>query len=177
MKPVLTLLATLGLFLCLAQQAQAGTSFGVRGGFAADGKDENATQAEGFVVVQLPWSLRNRAGWGVSTNVELTAGALRSQGEYGFVGSLGPTFGLGNPSFPLEIDLGISIALLSRDRFRERDYNGIEQFISHGALIYRLNEQVGLSYRFQHMSNAGFNGTPNPGLNMHMIGIHYYLAP
>ena len=170
------LLMTLGLSLCPGRLAHAGGYCGLRGGFAADVKDENVAQAEGFGVYQLPWSLRNKAGWGVSPRVELTAGILRSKGEYGFVGSLGPSFGIGNPRYPVQLDMGISVAILSRDRFGNRDYNGIEQFISHAGLIYRINDRLGLSYRFQHMSNAGFNGSTNPGLNMHLFGANWYFS-
>ena len=170
------LLMTFGLSLCPCRTALAESSWGLRGGFAADGKDENAIQLEGFGAYQLPWSLRNKAGWGVSPRVELTAGTLRSKGEYGFVGSLGPSFGIGNPRYPVQLDMGISAAILSRDKFGSRDYNGIEQFISHAGLIYRINHHLGLSYRFQHMSNAGFNGSPNPGLNMHLFGANWYFS-
>ena len=170
------LLITLGLSLCPSAPAHAESNWGLRAGLAADDKDENALQMEGFGAYELPWSLRNRGGWGVSPQVELTAGVLRSQGEYGFVGSLGPSFGLGNPRYPVQVDVGISVAILSRDRFGSRDYNGIEQFISHAGLIYRINHHLGLHYRFQHMSNAGFNGSPNPGLNMHLFGATWYFS-
>lgn len=172
------LLVIFWLFLSPLPAAGAGSlgPFGIRGGFAVDGKDKNATQLEAFGIHQLPWSLRSKGGWGISTNVELTAGALRSQQEYGFIGSLGPSFWIGNPAFPVEADVGISVAVLSRDKFGIRDYNGIEQFISHAGIIYRINHHLAFSYRFQHMSNAGFNGSPNPGLNMHLFGVSWYLT-
>lgn len=170
------LLIALALSLGSANSAMGSSwgPIGVRGGFAADSKDEGAKQYEAFATYQLPWSLRTKSGWGVSTQVAVTAGALRSQGENGFIGSLGPSFGIGNPKFPLELDLGISVGMLGRDKFGSRDYNGIEQFISHGGVIYHITPSFGLSYRFQHMSNAGFNGTPNPGLNMHLFGVNWY---
>lgn len=171
------LLVLLTVAICPVPPAQAqgnwGT-FGLRGGFAADGKDGNTTQLELFGRYQLPWSLRNRGGWGVATEAEIAAGVLRGKGEYGFIGSLGPSFALGNPNFPLQLDLGVSVAVLSRDEFGSRDYNGYAQFISHAALIYRVTPHFDLSYRFQHMSNAGFNGSTNPGLNMHMFGVSWY---
>lgn len=171
------LLIAFGLFLCpdIAAAAEGRWGpLGVRGGFAVDSKDESATQYEAFVTYQLPWELRNRAGWGISPKVDLTAGTLKSRGDYGFIGSVGPSLGFGNPAFPVEIDIGISGAVLSRDKFGDRDYNGTEQFISHGEIIFRVTPAFGLSYRFQHMSNAGFNGSPNPGLNMHLFGVNWY---
>lgn len=172
------LLTLLFLGLCHASQARAEGGwgpFGIRGGLGADTKDKSARQYEAFGEYELPWSLRSKGGWGISAQVALAAGMLKSQGEYGLIGSLGPSFSIGNPqAFPLELDLGISVALLSRERFGTRDYNGMEQFISHGGFIYRINRNLGLSYRYQHMSNAGFNGSPNPGLNMHLFGINWY---
>jgi len=150
--------------------------FGMRGGFAADGKDNGVTQYEAFGFYRLPWARRNGSGWGVSSRLGLTAGVLRSQGEYGFIASLGPSLGLGKPTFPLELDLGISAAVLSRDKFGTRDYNGYGQFISHIGTIYRICPNFGLSYRFQHMSNAGLNGSQNPGLNMHLFDASWYFT-
>lgn len=171
------LLLLLAVAFCPVHPAQAESNrgpFGLRGGFAADGKDKNAAQLELFGRYQFPWSLRSRGGWGVATQAELAAGVLRSQGEYGFIGSIGPSFAIGKSTFPLQLDLGISVAVLSRDEFGSRDYNGYAQFISHAALIYRVTPNLGLSYRFQHMSNAGFNGSTNPGLNMHLFGVSWY---
>lgn len=171
------LLVLLAVAFCQVPPAQAQGNwgpFGLRGGIAVDGKDENAAQLELFGRYKLPWSLRNRGGWGVATEAELAAGVLRSQEEYGFIGSIGPSFAVGNPKFPLQLDLGVSVAVLSRDEFGSRDYNGYAQFISHAALIYRATRNLGLSYRFQHMSNAGFNGSTNPGLNMHLFGVSWY---
>jgi len=173
------LLIALGLPFCPDQVAAAQGRwelYGVRGGFAVDDKDKGARQYEAFAMYQLPWELRSSSGWGIATKIELTAGALKSQGEYGFIGSVGPSFGLGSPTFPVEIGFGISGAVLSRDRFGNRDYNGNEQFISHIGVIYRLSPRFGLSYRFQHMSNAGFNGSPNPGLNMHLFDASWYFS-
>lgn len=170
------LLIALALLCCPNRSAQAGDwgPVGIRGGFAVDKKDMGARQYEAFASYHLPWDLRNSAGFGMSSYVSVTGGILRSQDEYGFIGSLGPSFVIGATTFPLELDLGISVGLLSRDRFGTRDYNGIEQFISHGGLIYHVTRSFALSYRFQHMSNAGFNGKQNPGLNMHLFGLGWY---
>lgn len=176
MRRVLTLL-TIAFALSLVAPLQASATnwgpFGVRGGFSADSKDQGAEIFEAFGTYQLPWSLRGRSGWGVGTQVALTAGALNSGGEQGFVGSLGPVFTIGNPDL-VELDLGVSAAVLSRDKFGNRDYNGIEQFVSHAGLIYHFTPSFALSYRFQHMSNAGLNGHVNPGINMHLFGISWY---
>ncbi|WP_224958885.1 acyloxyacyl hydrolase [Geomonas subterranea] len=170
-------LVLIAIALSLGAEGPASASnwgpFGVRGGFSVDGKDHGAQMIEAFAGYQLPWSLRSKGGWGISTEVSLTAGALSSGDDLGLVGSLGPVFAIGNHN-SVELDLGVSIAVLGRDRFGGRDYNGIEQFISHAGVIYHLTPTFALSYRFQHMSNAGLNGKINPGLNMHLFGINWY---
>ena len=175
---LLLLLVTFCLACHPVQLAAAETalrSVGVRGGFSEPAHDD-LRQYDALAVFRLPWELRSRSGWGVSTQAGLSAGMLSGRGEQGFIGTLGPAFGLGRPGFPLELDFGVSLAILSRDTFGSQDYNGISQFVSHAGLRLRLDKKIGLAYRFQHMSNAGFNGERNPGLNLHMFGIDWYFA-
>lgn len=173
---LLLLIAALALLPPIAGSAAAGNwgPVGVRGGISADGKDNGAYLIEAFGTFQLPWTLRNKAGWGVTPEVAITAGTLSTEDDSGFIGTLGPALRVGNADFPLEFNLGISIALLSRDRFGLRDYNGIQQFVSHAELLYHLTPAFALSYRFEHMSNAGFNGGTNPGINLQLIGVNWY---
>jgi len=176
------LLLTTVLALCcypghLAAAENFWSSIGVRGGLSADGKDHDLIQGDAFAVYQLPWELRSRSGWGVGTQLELSAGVLHGSEKYGFIGSAGPALNLGRPQFPLALDLGLSVAVLSRDTFGDRDYNGYGQFISHAGVDYRFSRTLGLGYRFQHMSNAGLNGRHNPGANMHLFGLSWYFAP
>lgn len=151
-------------------------SAGVRGGFSADAKRRYFHQYEAFAVYRLPWEARGRSGWGVASQLALTAGLLTSRGDNSFVGSVGPAFSLGRAGFPLETDIGISVAFLNRDIFSSQDFNGRAQFISHLGLDYRFSRLLGCGYRFQHMSNAGLNGRQNPGLNLHLFGITAYFA-
>ena len=149
-------------------------SVGVRAGQSATATENYFHQYEATAVCQLPWELRTRSGWGVATQLDAAAGTLRGEGHGGFIGSAGPGFNLGRNGFPVEMDFGVSAAVLSRDSFGNRDFNGKVQFISHIGIDFRLGEKVGLGYRFQHMSNAGMNGGANPGLNMHMLEVNWY---
>ena len=151
-------------------------SVGVRGGLSATGTESYFHQYDAFGVCGLPWEFRTRSGWGVLTQLDFAAGMLTGEGRYGLVGSAGPDFSFGKTDFPIELDLGISAAGLSRDTFGNKDYNGHLQFISHAGIDFRVTHKLGLAYRFQHMSNAGLNGWQNPGLNMHMFGLNWYFA-
>lgn len=179
MRTILSLLLCTAIGICCypghcAAAEGSWDSVGIRGGLSTDNKDHNLREIEAFAAYRLPWELRARSGWGVGPQIQVTAGFLNSAGEYGFIGSLGPAFILGKTGFPLEIDLGFSGAVLTRDKFQDRDYNGYGQFISHGGVNYRCSPSLGLGYRYQHMSNAGINGISNPGVNMHLISLHWY---
>ena len=180
MRRILPLLLFTAIGLCCSPGPCAAAeamwnSVGLRGGLSADDKDHNLREFEAFAAYQLPWELRAGSGWGIGTQLQATAGFLNSAGDYGFLASLGPALMLGKTGFPLEIDLGFSGGILTRDTFLDRDYNGYWQFISHGGLNYRFGETLGVGYRYQHMSNAGINGNSNPGVNMHLFVLYWYL--
>ena len=151
-------------------------SAGVRGGLSAIAREKYFHQYEAFAVFRLPWALRSSSGFGIATLFDLTAGVLRGEDRSGFIGSAGPAVSLGKPGFPLEMDIGISAAGLSRDTFGNRDFDGNLQFISHVGINYRFSPRVGIGYRLQHMSNAGLNGNGNPGLNMHLLELNWYFS-
>ena len=161
-----------------ATAAETGWSaVGVRGGASADEKDHHLRQYEFFGRYRTPWELRADSGFGIGVNVELAAGVLHASGDYGLIASVGPTFTVGSPTFPVYVDLGVSAAGLTRDTFGDRDYNGYGQYISHGAINFVLGRGIGVAYRYQHMSNAGMNGSANPGVNLHLVALEYHPTP
>ena len=151
-------------------------SVGVRGGVSTLPTDKFFHQYEAFTVVKLPWELRSSSGFGVATLLDATAGVLLGEGRSGLIASAGPAVTLGKTGFPLEMDIGISAAGLSRDTFGNRDFDGNLQFISHVGINFRFTRHVGCGYRLQHMSNAGLNGSSNPGLNMHLLELDWYFG-
>lgn len=132
-------------------------------------------QYEVSTVYQLSWNWRNGAGWGVGSQVEGTAGVLRGQQTNAFIGSIGPDLTFGKAGGALEVAGGVNIALLSTPKFGKESFEGDAQFISHIGLNCRFIKRLGVGYRFQHMSNAGMYGGFNPGLNVHMVVLDYYL--
>lgn len=180
MRTLISLLLLLILGLCWTDHCAADPYsgyLGLRAGMSPDSKDDHLRQYELFAVYPLPWELRGGSGWGVATQLEFAAAVLYGFEEYGFLASAGPAISVGKPGFPLDMDLGISAAFLTRDEFGPRDYNGYVQFISHLGFDYRFSRTIGVGYRFQHMSNAGMNGEQNPGVNMHMLSVNWYFAP
>jgi hypothetical protein len=180
MRQFLTLTALLVTaviaFPALSAAAEPGwRSVGVRGGFSAGGRGNTIYQFEGDAVYRLPWRLVDGPHWQVATQAEGGMGLLTAAGDYGLIASAGPSAAIAKLGIPLELVLGVSAAFLSSDTLGNKDFNGDVQFLSHAALSYRLGRSFGISYRFQHMSNAGLNGRRNPGANLHLFGIDWYL--
>jgi hypothetical protein len=144
-------------------------SVGFRAGFAADGLH----QYEGFGDYRLPLEWRSEGGWGAEMLLDVSAGTLERQRDFGFMGSFGPVFAIGNPAVPCEMQLGVGTAIVNRDSLGNRDYNGVLQFLSFAGVHCRLTKNIGAIYRFQHISNAGMNGRRNPGVNLHIFGLSW----
>ena len=147
---------------------------GARIGLQASSKEHYFRQYEVFGVYGLPWDWRHSSGWGVSTQLDTSAGALVCEVETGFIGSLGSAVSLNKTGLGLSADLGINANLLDRRRFGNQDFGSILQFGAYLGINYVFNETIKVGYKIQHLSNGHLmypNGTPNPGLDMHMLGI------
>jgi hypothetical protein len=148
---------------------------GVRAGFNATSKNELFHQYEVFTTYGLPWSLRGASGWGVALQLNAAVGALHDSEKTGIIGSLGPGVIFDKAGKGVAFDLGGDICLLSRRKFRATDLNGNPMFEGHVGVAYRFVPGLGVSYRFQHMSNGGLGlkGDGNTGLDLHMFGVSW----
>lgn len=147
---------------------------GIRVGFQEGTRNEYFRQYEMFAVHGLPWDWRAASGWEVDTNFEISAGALQGGSEVGFIGSAGPGISLNKSGKGLALDLGINIDILDRRRFIRQDFGGILLFGAYMGLSYRFEDWIKVGYRLQHLSNGHIiypNGTPNPGLDTHVVGV------
>ncbi|MCG6944133.1 MAG: acyloxyacyl hydrolase [Deltaproteobacteria bacterium] len=165
------------LNFCSPQPGSAGETdwiaVGLRAGLSATDGSENFEQYEMFATHGLPWSWQLTPGWFLSTNINLSAGALRGGGETGFIGSVGPSVTLSMVQDLILLDGGISAALLSEHKFGQENFGGPIQFVSHVGIRFKLGGNLGVGYRFQHMSNASIYNR-NPGLELHMLELSYF---
>jgi len=150
---------------------------GVRMGIQAGPKHEYFHQYEAFGVYGLPWDWRASSGWGLASQLNAAAGALHGGNETGFIGSVGTGLTLNKkPGNGIALEAGISANLLDRRQFGQQDFGSILLFGAYMGLSYRFHNGPGIGYRLQHMSNGDIfypPGTPNPGLDMHMIGVSW----
>jgi hypothetical protein len=147
-------------------------SVGYRFGFSATSVNDAFWQNEASVSWDLPWCLEFASKCHLQTGLDVSAGLLSRSGDYGFVGTGGPTFVIGREHCPLSLDLGISPTLLSHQEFGDKNFGTIFQLTSHAGVSWDFGAHFTAGYRFQHMSNAGLSSN-NSGLNLHVLSIRY----
>lgn len=147
-------------------------STGVRVAYSATRLDQRFHQVESFASFEMPCRIDLDCGWAIRSGVDFSAGALGREGLYGFVGTAGPIMRFVHAGFPLEFIGGCSSTIISRHEFDEVNLGLPFQFTTHLGMRVDLGRRWAVSYRFQHMSNAGLNPN-NPGLEMHAFGVLY----
>jgi hypothetical protein len=147
-------------------------STGVRFGGKPTGSGHNFHEADTFVNWYLPWDWNLDPPWYLRTRLDFSMGWLGEPGENAAIGTLGPTFVCGPGRCPVSFEGGVSPTLLSRYEFTDKNFGIPFQFTSHLGVNYDIGGHFRISYRFQHMSNAGL-GPHNPGLNLQVVGVSY----
>jgi hypothetical protein len=147
---------------------------GIRTAFSATRIDEHFYQAEAYMRWSLPGRLEFGRDWSLRAGIDASAGMLGrlSKEDKGFVGSLGPVLVLNCGRIPVDLVVGSSPTILSRDSFDGVDLGVPFQFTSHLGLSVHLSDRWSLAYRLQHMSNAGM-GDRNPGLDLHSLALSF----
>lgn len=145
---------------------------GFRFSLSDDRNEVDFKKYELFFYWYLPLAWQHKSGWILATRLDFTGAALHSSGTTGFLGSIGPSVAVRKTGWPVAIDMGVSPAFLSEDRYGVEDLSGHLQFLTHGGITLLPVRRLGIGYEFQHVSNAEIQ-QPNPGLNMHNIKISY----
>ncbi len=147
-------------------------SAGARGGFSESSGTEDFYQAEAFANWNLPWGWDLGKEWHLQSRADFSLGWLGDNGHDAAIGTSGLSLVLGRQRLPVLLEGGVSPTLLSQHEFGDKNFGTDFQFTSHVGLNWDFARHWRLSYRFQHMSNAGL-ASPNPGLNMHLFGVSY----
>jgi hypothetical protein len=147
-------------------------SAGVRFGFPANLSSAAFNQAEAFSNWNLPWQWDLGREWHLQSRLDSSLGWLGDSRANAAIGSAGFSLRLNWKNFPVSVEAGVSPTFLTRENFGTKNFGDPVQFISHVGVNWDFTSHLRLSYRFQHMSNAGLDKS-NPGLNLHLIGISY----
>jgi hypothetical protein len=147
-------------------------SVGARGGVSSNSEGDEFHQAQAFANWNMPWAWDLGKEWRLQSQLDFTAGWLGDRGHNAAIGTAGPGLLLSRERLPLSLDGGVSPTALSRSEFDSKDLGMDFQFTTHVGLNWDFARHWRLSYRFEHISNAGL-ASPNPGLNIHMLGLSY----
>ncbi len=161
------------VFCTLNAQGLRLEAAGARVGFSSVSADHNFHQVDIAANWNLPWNWALGSHMQLQSRIDLSAGWLGDPGGDAAIGTFGPSLVLSRKGFPLALEGGVSPTLLSQHEFQSKDLGSYFQFTSHAGLNWDFSHHFRLAYRFQHMSNAGL-ATPNPGLNLHMLGVSYF---
>ena len=144
-------------------------------GHALLGRSEEETfhQYEIVGTLGLPWSLYTASGWGLTTQVMGSLGALTGGGETAFLTTLVPGVAFGPRNSLFSLDIGVGGSLQSRGEFGGQNMGGPFHFVFTVGMRVPLYGAVGLGYRFHHMSDAGIYGSGIRGVDMHMLEMTY----
>jgi len=151
---------------------------GLRMGIQAGPKKEYFHQYEVFAVYALPWVWRSSSGWGVAPQLNTALGVLHTAADTGFIGKLGTGLTISKTGFNLLPEFGINVDILGKRHFGKQDFGSQLLFGAYVGLSYHFDSGLGIGYRMMHTSNGHIfypNGTPNPGLDLHMISVSWQL--
>ncbi len=163
--------------LCLGDEISL-MSVGVRYGLSGSSPIGEQTETDFHqydlaATIRLPWHWYNSSGWGVSTRVMVSGGALQGAGETNFVGTVVPTVAFGRKDERISIDIGGGGALLSDHKFGAQNFGGPFQFVWSFGLNVGLLGPLGVGYHFQHYSDATLYGHDSRGVDLHLFELAY----
>jgi hypothetical protein len=160
---------TLALLPVMARGAEPPVwEFGLRGGMEATGSEEQYRAGEVYLLRDLPWR-GSLAGGMLAARLDLGAGYLEADNDCGGWLAAGADLVWQIVDGMVEVEAGFRPAWLIDHAYGGDDFGGGLQFSSHGGIALRLPPFV-ISYRYQHLSNAGiYEG--NDGLDLHLFGV------
>lgn len=100
-------------------------------------------------------------------------GVLHHKSENGFVIQGKVEAGLGFFNNYLMVLLSTGPGFLTRYRYKDHNFGGPLTFLSSAGMRILPWKKVGITYRFQHMSNAHLF-KENNHLNLHILGLNYF---
>lgn len=163
--------------LCLGGEISL-MSVGVRYGLSGSSPIGEQTQTDFHqydlaAALRLPWQWYHSSGWGMSTRLMVSSGALQGAGETNFVGTVVPTVAFGRDDERISIDVGGGGALLSDHKFGAQNFGGPFQFVWTFGMNLGLFGPLGAGYHFQHYSDATLYGHDSRGADLHLFELVY----
>jgi len=152
---------------------------GIRGGFNAEfvaippTEKEDFEQFDIFGSVRFPKQYYYDSGWEIYFRMNGSLGALRGDGELGFIGTVSPGIVFWYPAWNISINGGPGLAYVSREKYGRQDLGGPIQIVGQGGLTYYVTDHIGIGWRFHHISDAGMWGSDNRGVDVNLFELTY----
>jgi len=152
---------------------------GIRGGFNAEyiaippTEKENFEQFGIFGAYRFPKQYYYDSGWEIYFRMNGSVGALRGDGDLGFIGTISPGIVFWYPDWNISINGGPGVAYVSREKYGRQDLGGPIQIVGQGGLTYYVTEHIGIGWRFHHISDAGIWGSDNRGVDVNLFELTY----
>lgn len=134
---------------------------------------EDFQQYDVAATFRMPWTWYYSSGWGFSTRLIASGGALKGANDQAFITTLVPVVALGRKDERISIDMGGGGAFMSSYKFGAQTFGGPFQLVWTFGLNFRVYGPVGLGYHFQHYSDATIYGSDSRGVDLHMFELAY----
>lgn len=142
---------------------------GVRGGVNDNRNYEEFTAGEIYLLRDLPWQMPLTQSATLRTRLDAGVTVLEAVGEHSLMLAIGGDLFVPILDDCLEVEVGLRPAFLHDYKIGDDNFGGNLQFTSHAGVTFRWQE-ISLSYRIQHTSNASIY-EQNKGLNLHLVGL------
>ncbi|GJL64691.1 MAG: hypothetical protein NPIRA04_33450 [Nitrospirales bacterium] len=152
---------------------------GIRGGFNAEYVAIPPTEKEDFEqfgifgAYRFPKQYYYDSGWEIYFRMNGSLGALRGDGDLGFIGTVSPGIVFWYPDWNISINGGPGLAYISREKYGRQDLGGPIQIVGQGGLTYYVTDHIGIGWRFHHISDAGIWGSDNRGVDVNLFELTY----
>ena len=148
---------------------KTGFELGVRGGVNDNRNYEEFTAGEIYLLKDFPWKTSLTKSAALRTRLDAGVTVLDAAGEQSVMLAIGGDLFVPILEDRLEVEVGLRPAYLHDYKIGDDDFGGNLQFTSHAGMTLRWQE-ISLSYRLQHTSNASIY-EQNRGLNLHLVGL------
>ena len=169
MKRYPVLLLLMMFFLAYPLPLAAKMELGIRGGKGILAEPEDYAPGELYFLKALPWQNSLCPATKLYARLDVGIGYIHTEERSGgwLAGGMDVVFGPQDGAW--EFEGGFRPTWLFEDDLGGEDFGGPVQFTSHVGATYKLSDVV-LSYRYQHISNAGIYDS-NPGINLQLVGV------
>ena len=124
-------------------------------------------------VIKLPWSWPLGERWNLETRLIASAGLLTAANESGLMMTAVPDLALNGWEGLVTFDAGVGAGFFSNYKFGVQDFGGPVQIVATTGIRVNPFPHAYTSFRVQHFSDAGLDGSSSLGVDMYIVELGY----